>query len=456
MDQEPVSGKMLGGQTRRVWLQSAVSLTALSTGAALAACGGAGKSTAPPSASSIQPATITFGTLGDDFYKGAPYDAFKQKYPSVTVEHTAVGAGTVYLEKMLALLVAGTPPDVWDVGQGTINEYEKRGETLVLDPLIARDNWIDFPDFEPSSMYSLGGRRHMLPRDTGVSSLFYNADLWQRAGLATPRQLWLDKKWDWNAMLDAARKLTADSPDGKRYGLGLIATPAWVLGTYLWQNGTDFADWNTNKQTVDRPASIEALQWVVDLALRHRVMPTPDANKAEIPTFANGRVAMQMDFSFTRGTYMRMQGPKWDVAPLPRGPKATSVHVARNGYSISTKSTKRDQAWLWLAHITGKEVTLLATQEGRVHPPRKSVASSDAFLKPAGVTADFRPFVDQQPFGQFGAPHEKRGDLNAVLAQYVPPAMNGQVSAQALATQLAPLIQQVLDQGKGFPDPVKK
>ena len=442
--------------TRRAWLRGALGVPATATGLALAACGAGGRAATPPAPGSIPPATVSFATLGDEFYKNAPSDTFKQRYPSLTVEHTVLGAGPVYLEKILGLLVAGTPPDVWDVGQGTINEFEKRGEALVLDPLIARDTWIDFADFEPSSRYHMGGKRHMLPRDTGVSCIYYNADHWQRTGLGNPRQLWLDKKWDWNAFLDAARRLTADSPDGRRYGFGLLGTAPWAIGPWLWQNGIDYAEWNTNKQTIDRPAAIESLQWIVDLSQRHRVMPTPDANRSEMPTFANGRVSMVMDFSFNRGTYSRMQNVKWDVAPLPRGAKATAVHVARNGFSISTKSKVRDAAWLWLAHITGKDVTMLATQEGRVHPPRKSAASSDAFLKRAGVTADLRPFVDQQPFGQFGAPHEKRGELNTLLGQQVPPALNGQISAQALATQMAPMIQQILDQGKDFADPVKK
>jgi multiple sugar transport system substrate-binding protein len=356
---------------------------------------------------------------------------------------------------MLALMAAGTPPDVWDIGQGVFNEYEKRGEALALDPLIARDKWVDFADFEPSSMYLLRGKRHMLPRDTGVSCLYYNAEHWQRAGLPNPRQLWLEKKWDWAAFLDAARRLTGSDPAGRRYGIGVVGAAPWTLGAWLWQNGTDFGDWAANKQTIDRPASIEALQFVIDLAQRHQVMPTPAAASAEGPTFENGRLAMQMAFSFGRGAYMRMQNVRWDVAPLPRGKAGAAVHVARNGFAISTKSKQREAAWLWLTHITGKEVCRLATQEGRVHPPRKSVANSDVFLRPPGVTADFRPFVEQQPFGQFGAPHEKRGELTTLLERRVPAAYNGELSAQALATELAPQIQQLLVQGEGYPDPKK-
>lgn len=432
-----------------------LSMASAGTSVLLAACGGGSRATTPAPAGTVAPATISFANLGNDFYMKDPYQAFRQKNPQITVEYQALPGGAAYLEKMLALLSAGTPPDVWDIGQGTINEYQQKGEMLVLDPLIARDKAFDFADFEPSSMYSLDGKRHMLPYDTGVSCLFYNVDQWQRAGLANPRQLWLDKKWDHAAFLDAARKLTGDDPSGRRYGIGLINTPPWVMGVWLWQDGADYADWATNKQTIDRAATLEALQWVIDLAQRHRVMPTPAANKAEVPTFANGRVAMMQDFSFTRGNYMKMEGVKWDVAPMPRGKSGAAVHITRNGFGISAKTKSRDAAWLWTTHVTGKEVSRQATQLGLVHPPRKSVANSDIFLHPAGVTADFRPFVEQAPFGQFGAPHEKRGEINALLGASIPAALDGQKSIQAVASEIAPQLQQLLSQGKGFPDPKK-
>ena len=438
----------------RVTRRAAVLGGAASAVALLAGCGLPGRDAAPGSKVTA-PATVDFtecGPGGAEFYGGQPLQRFKAMFPHVTVNVTSMECNITYLQKMVASMVAGTPPDVWNVGQGVFTEYAFNGQALVLDPLLARDKWVDFADFEPSSMYALEGKRHMLPYDTGVSVLYYNADYWQRAGLPNPRQLWLDKKWDWDAFLDAARKLTADEPGGRRYGLGLVNHAPWAGGVFLWQNGTDYADWAKNQQLFDKTDAIQAMQFQIELAQRHRVMPTPAARTAEGPTFQNGRIAMEMGYSFSRQTYMNLSGLEWDVAPLPRGKAGAAVHVARNGFGISSKSKVQEAAWLWLAHVTGKEVCLEATRLGRVHPPRKSVAGSEAFLKPSGVTADFRPFVEQQPFGQFGAPHEKRGDLAGVLQTPVNDAFDGKLAAGQLANQLAPQIQQLLSQGKGFPD----
>jgi multiple sugar transport system substrate-binding protein len=404
------------------------------------------------------PVTISFMQCGQaraDFYSGPLLQTFKAKNPNITLDFQVVECGTAYLDKMVALLVAGSPPDVWDTGQGAFAEYTKQNAALALDSYIAKDRSIDFADFEPASMYALDGKRHMLPYDTGVNVLYYNAEYWQRAGLPNPRQLWAEKKWDWAAFLDAAKRLTVVENGAQRYGLGLIGTAPWVTGPFLWQNGGDWADWAQNRQTVDRPEAVEALQFVAELAQRHRVMPTPTINQAEKPTLENGRLAMEMNFSFGRSTYMKMDGLRWDVAHLPTGKKGNAVHVARNGFSISTATKQPDASWLCLAYATGKEACVQATRAGTVHPPRKSVANSDVFLKPAGVSADFKPFVDSVPFGQFGAPHEKRGEINTLLGRTLPGALEGQKSAQATAADLAPQLQALLAQGKGFPD-VKK
>ncbi len=437
-------------QTRR----SMVLGGTVSTAVLLAGCGLGGSSAAPGSKVTA-PATVEFIECGPgaaEFYGGAPLTRFKAQFPHITVNIQGLECNITYLQKMVASMVAGTPPDVWNIGQGTFTEYAFKGEALVLDQLLARDKWVDFADFEPSSMYSLDGKRQMLPYDTGVSVLYYNADYWQRAGLPNPRQLWLDKKWDWDTFVDAARRLTVDEAGGRRYGLGLVSHAPWAGGVFLWQNGGDYADWGKNVQTIDRPEATQAIQFQIDLAQRHRVMPTPAAQAAEGPTFLNGRIAMEMGYSFSRATYMRATGVKWDVAPLPRGKAGAAVHVARNGFGIASKSKQQEASWLWLTHVTGKEVCAEATQQGRVHPPRKSVANTDAFLRPTGVTADFRPFIESQPFGQFGAPHEKRGDLAGILQKPVSDAFDGQISGQQLANQLAPQIQQLIVQGKGFPD----
>jgi multiple sugar transport system substrate-binding protein len=448
---------MVNTQTRRSVVRGAAGAAAV----LLPACGAGGQggdAGGGEASRSAAPVTVGFMHCGQqraDFYGGSLLQSFKARHPNVTLDFQTVECGTTYLDKMVALLVGGTPPDVWDTGQGAFAEYTKQNAALVLDPYIARDRSIDFPDFEPAAMYALDGKRHMLPYDTGVNVLYYNTEMWQRAGLPNPRQQWAAKRWDWAAFLDAATRLSGDDGGGRRYGLAYMGTAPWGIGPFLWQNGGDWADWTQNKQTIDRPPAVEALLFIADLAQKHRVMPTPAINASERPTFANGRVAMEMNFSFARANFMRMDGVRWDVAHLPTGKAGNAVHVARNGFAISRATRQPDASWQCLAYATGKEACTQATQAGTVHPPRKSIAGSDVFLKPAGVSADFRPFIESVPFGQFGAPHEKRGEIGTLLGRTLPAAFDGEKSAQAAAADVAPQLQSLLDQGKGFPD-VKK
>ena len=237
--------------------------------------GDAGSGEAPRSAAPVTVGFMQCGQQRADFYGGALLQSFKARHPNVTLDFQTVECGTTYLDKMVALLVGGTPPDVWDTGQGAFAEYTKQNAALALDPYIARDRSIDFPDFEPASMYALDGKRHMLPYDTGVNVLYYNTELWQRAGLPNPRQQWTAKRWDWAAFLDAVTRLSATTAAD---GATAWPTRAPRPGASAPSCGRTAATGRTGRRTSrpsTGPPAVEALLFVADLAQKHRVMPTP-------------------------------------------------------------------------------------------------------------------------------------------------------------------------------------
>ncbi len=61
---------------------------------------------------------------------------------------------------------------------------------------------------------------------------YYNADLFKAAGLPTPKELAEQGKWNWETLLDSAKKLT--DPAKQQYGVGFGNWwgPAWGYFTY--------------------------------------------------------------------------------------------------------------------------------------------------------------------------------------------------------------------------------
>lgn len=62
------------------------------------------------------------------------------------------------------------------------------------------------------------GKIYGLPRDISTMVVYFNEDLFKAAGLKTPKELAAEGNWNWDTMLEAARKLT--DPANQQYGLG--------------------------------------------------------------------------------------------------------------------------------------------------------------------------------------------------------------------------------------------
>lgn len=149
--------------------------------------------------------------------------------------------------------------------------------------------------------------------------MYYNKTMFEQAGLPDPYELQQNGEWTWEAMLDAAQKLTS----GDVYGLS--ADPM-VIGEYMiFSNGGKFIDESTGEIQLDSPEAIEALDFVVSLYNEHRVIKPNEGNDWEDPRryFTEGSVAMTQGWIWE--AYDRIEAPfDWGYVMWPKGPQADS------------------------------------------------------------------------------------------------------------------------------------
>src|SRR5687768_964719 len=203
----------------------------------------------------------------------------EQRYPRVKIEH--VHNPAQYVDKIVSLMVAGTPPDVFWGGGSDMIDFADRAMTLPLKALMKRDR-LDPAELYPASVahYEWKGEQHGLPRDWAARILYYNVDAFKRAGVPRPAATWKDLSWTWNTFLEAARKLTVRSGDAvSQYGADVIGGfRSW--NAWLYNNGGDTID--TSKMAcrfTDGP-SVDALQFMQDAIHRHQVaIPRDVLNK---------------------------------------------------------------------------------------------------------------------------------------------------------------------------------
>jgi len=274
-------------------------------------------------------------------------EVFPKFNPGVTVELLNV-AGE---EKLLALIAAGTPPDVWwtpsaatiQVADGTIMDITDllKGDPIMDDVLPAY--------LEPYK--GLDGGLYGLPNGTWFWLIFYNKKAFDEAKTPYPTN-----DWTWDDLLAAAQKLTQDKDgDGKPdvwgyYNSGI--TWAGGLWPYVYSNGGREVSEDGTRWILDTPESLEAIQFLYDLIYTHKVMPSPDTLKGfgltDRQAFANGKVAMQTDGSppdWAFPTFAETLGwGNFDVVVLPHPKEKSLVNWAGfGGFSVSAK-TKNPQA----------------------------------------------------------------------------------------------------------------
>jgi multiple sugar transport system substrate-binding protein len=346
--------------------------------------------------------TLTFFNYADPeflaLFRNKMIPQFMAQSPGIRIRPNENLGDANYDAKLLTLIAGKLPPDLFHVTQNNFPSYAAKDLLLPLDEFLDNDPDIKRDDFFPQLIEGMtwNGKLYGLPSDFSTIIMFYNMDLFDKYGVAYPKE-----GWTWDDYLETSKALTKDlDNDGRAdiYGT-LVQTaynrwPAWV-----WMNGGEIFSPDMKRCTMDSPESIEGLRWYLDLVTKEHVSPRVDERMGQSAEdlFAAQRIAMQAD---SRYGYKRMRRDggvpfKWDVAPMPRGKKAATTFIW--GGNCILKSTKHPrEAWEFLKFMSGPKGAAINVESGNALPAhRKSaeqaIANSHADAK---VPRHDRYFID--------------------------------------------------------------
>ena len=353
---------------------------------ALAACGADGGVGGVKASATMAPARVAVLThsAGEEAAFKAMFEAFKTRRPEITVDFsvgTTGGANAAYNEKLVSMVAAGEPPDVFKTAPFGFGQLAHAGAYLALDDYVKKQaSEVKTEDFFPShfegSKYK--GKLYALPQTGAPQAIWINLDLWQREGLPVP-------SWDttWADYLRAATAITKREGGGAAAQLG-TGRPDWV--SWIWSAGGDLYSEDGTKMLIDQPPAIEALTWLQDSVHRHRVAPTnQEQADVTLSMFVNGKLGTAFGNRGGLGQYQTISGFTYDAAPLPKGPKGRLAQTAVGHTSISNGSKAKDAAFATLVFMCSTEgQKILIGDGGTAHPSRKS-STEQAWFK------DFKP-----------------------------------------------------------------
>ncbi len=242
----------------------------------------------------------------------------------------------------------------------------------------------DASDFVPRFLdrVKYKGQLYGLPINGDINVLYYNADLFARAGLDPNKP-----PTTWDEFLADAKKLTSGGVYGTAW-LGVQGDAStWAWATYLFSFGGDFFD-ETNHPVFNSPAGVKALQFVVDMILKDKVMPPSVSNwdydqiNAAVP---QGKVAMVINWPYMLGTVNDPQQSqvvgKVKIALAPMG---TELGVPAGGWKwlIAKDSHHKAEALKFIEWATSKDFQISMTTKYGQLPTRNSVYDAMKQIKP--------------------------------------------------------------------------
>ena len=300
--------------------------------------------------------------------------------------------------KVTQAIGAGNGPDVGlSYSTDIVGKFCSSGAWVDLTPYITRDK-VDLNQLNATtrSYTEFDGKRCAMPFLADAYGMYYNKDMFAKAGIAEPPKT-LDE------LTEDAKKLTVKNPDGSLKTVGFLplydfyenaaahlapATGAkWLTADGKSAVGTD-PNWKTlltwQKNLVD---------WYGYDNLNKFRSSLGDEFSAD-NAFQKGQVAINMDAEY-RLAFLKDQASKlgFGVAPLPTSDPARygGGYVTGNIVGISKNAKNPEAAWELIKYLTTNDaaVTKLAGLIKNVPTTQKAIA--DPTLN---ADADFKTFID--------------------------------------------------------------
>ena len=271
--------------------------------------------------------------------------------------------------------------------------------------------------------FQADGQQYGVPNSFSNVVLIYNKDLFDQAGVAYPTD-----DWTWEDAMAAAQSIRALGSDIFGYYHPISFNEYYKV---VRQNGGSLFNDDYTQFTMDTPANVEALQYLVDMQRKTNVMPTAEqmAGMGDWDLFKSGRLGMIVTGIWAFPDFTRDCAFDWDIAVEP-GHTQKASHFFSNGYVINKDSQVAEEAAKFIAFISSDpQATQIRLDAGWELPPVTDQSIVDQYLAitpPANREAVFKSLdylVTPPVITQFA-------ELQDIIGQHLNDAAGGLVTPE--------------------------
>jgi ABC-type glycerol-3-phosphate transport system substrate-binding protein len=339
-----------------------------------------------------------------------------QKFPDITVEFQTTSFPD-YWTKLPALAAAGKLPDI--VSLQSLRAPGFADLMVPLDDRIAAESF-DIGAFDPSIVKGLSrnGKQFALPYDFGPLVLYYNHDMFEKAGLPLPAPGWTEA--------DFMRDAKALTKDGM-FGFAASVPDAFLV--FARSKGAHYLDAKGQLDLANAGMKSAFTQYTALVSL-DKVAPLLPASGVQSSSMANGRftsgnVAMYVDGPWQLLNIKKKASFTVGMAPVPAREAGSITVSAGSGFGIATTSTHKEAAWKAIQVMTGPEAEQYLGEAGRAFAARKDLQKYWYDVAAAGVVGAHEALPAALKTAEPYVTTPNWATVAALFEQYAPLAFGG-------------------------------
>jgi multiple sugar transport system substrate-binding protein len=350
-----------------------------------------------PEGAKSQEITLSYmywGSPAEDEATRRALKAFEAANPGIKVSPIfAPGTKAEFDAKIKTMSESDTLPDVGYFRPESVYEYAAADFFLDLDPYIDGDGIRN--QYLPQTWIKSKGKTVGAYTAAEAQVMYYNKQVLADAGIPLPPTDYT-KAWTWDEAVSHWTKLTVDEKGRHPGEAGFDPKKIVRFGVYhemwsgmlyppIWSNGGDVFSADGKDILIDKKESIEAVQRLADLRLKHLVMSTPGVTEYNTSArtdpkilLLNGQVAFYVSGAWELLDFAKMQFPL-GVGALPIQKKPAQLYIS--GVNVVYKKSKHpDQAWKLQKWMMTPDQTLNLYADGLWMPTKSSWYSDKADL----------------------------------------------------------------------------
>src|SRR5690606_33594849 len=199
---------------------------------------------------------------------------FEKENSDIRVKPVYAGTYQESIVKALTAFKSGQPPHLAVLLSTDMFTLIDEDAIVPIDGLLGADGkqWLDgfYDAFMQNSR--TGGQTWGVPFQRSTIVLYWNKEAFQEAGLDPERA-----PQNWDELVEFGKKLTKTDANGNvtQWGVKIPSSgfPYWLFQGLSTPTDPILMNEAATETYLDRPGSIEALQYWVDLSAKHKVMP---------------------------------------------------------------------------------------------------------------------------------------------------------------------------------------